>query len=120
MGLGAKVLLISKIGILVVGFLALKALAVSKLALLLAGFSTLQRLLGGGGLGSLGGKNSWPSGGGSGWNSGGNGWSSGSNVGWASSGTGGSGGYYRSFDTGSAADAHQVAYKAQIPQEISQ
>jgi hypothetical protein len=120
MGLGAKILLITKIGFLLVGFLTLKALAVSKLALLLAGFSALQRLYGGGGLGSLGGKNSWTPGGSSGWSSGGSGWTSGGTGGWASSPTGGASGYYRSFDSGAAGDAHEVAYKAQVPQEISQ
>lgn len=119
MGLGAKILLITKIGIIFVGLLTLKALAVSKLALLLAGFSALQRLFGGG-LGSLGGKNSWAPGGSSGWNSGGSGWNSGGTGGWASSATGGSSGYYRSFDTDAAADAHEMAYKAQVPQEVSQ
>jgi len=119
MGLGAKILLITKIGIIFVGLLTLKALAVSKLALLLAGFSALQRLFGGG-LGSLGGKNSWAPGGSSGWNSGGSGWNSGGTGGWASSATGGSTGYYRSFDTDVAADAHEMAYKAQVPQEVSQ
>jgi len=120
MGLGAKILLISKIGFLLVGLLTLKALAVSKLALLLAGFSTIQRLFGGGGLGSLGGKNSWIPGGNVGWNSGGSGWTTGGTGGWAASPTGGSTGYYRSFDTGAAADAHEMAYKAQVPQEVSQ
>jgi len=119
-GLGAKILLIAKIGILLVGFLSLKALAVSKLALLLAGFSAVQRLFGGGGLGSLGGKNSWTPGGSSGWNTGGSGWNSGGPGAWSSSPTGGSAGYYRSFDAGAADDAHEMAYKAQVPQEVSQ
>lgn len=120
MGLGAKMFIFTKIGLLLVGLLTLKALAVSKLALLLAAFGSMQRLFGGGGLGSLGGKNSWTPGGSSGWNSGTSGWTSGSNAGWSSSGTGGSTGYYRSFDTGVAADAHEMAYKAQAPQEVSQ
>lgn len=121
LGLTAKLLLVSKIGLLVVGFLALKALVVSKLALLLAGFGAFQRLLGGGGLGSLGGKTSWTTGGGSGqWNTGGSGWTGGNTGGWSVSGSGGSPGYYRSFDTGAPVDAHEMAYKAQVPQEVSQ
>jgi hypothetical protein len=119
MGLGAKILLITKIGLLLVAFLTLKALAVSKLALLLAGFSALQRLFGGGGL-SLGGKNSWTPAGSSGWNSGGNGWTSAGTGGWAAPATGGSAGYYRSLDASAADDAHEMAYKAQVPQEVSQ
>ena len=123
LGLGAKIFLITKIGIIFVGLLTLKALAVSKLALLLAGFNALQSLFGGG-LGSLGGKNSWAPGGNSGWNSGGNSWTSGGTGGWASSPTAGSTGYYRSFDTDAAADAHahahEMAYKAQVPQEVNQ
>jgi hypothetical protein len=122
MGLGAKLLLIVPIGIAIVGFLAVKALLVSKLALLLAGFLTIQKLLGGGGLGALGGgKNGWSSGGGTGWNTSGSGWSNAGPAGWSTSGSGASSGYYRSFDTNApAADAHQMAYKAQVPQEISQ
>jgi hypothetical protein len=117
LGVGAKILLISKIGLLAVGLLTLKALAISKLALLLAGFNAIQKLFGGGGLGSLGGK--WSSGG-SGWNSGGSGWSNSPSGGWSASGTGGSTGYYRSFDNGAAVDAHDMAYQAQVPQKVSQ
>jgi hypothetical protein len=121
MGLGAKMFLITKIGFLLVGFLTLKALVVSKLALILAGFSALQRLYGGSGLGAPGaGKTSWAPAAGPGWSSGGSGWTSAGTGGWASSPTGGSSGYYRSFDTGAAGDAHEMAYKAQVPQEISQ
>jgi hypothetical protein len=121
MGLGAKMLLVVPIGIAIVGFLAIKALIVSKLALLLAGFITLQKLFGGGGLGSFGnGKNGWPSGGGAAWNGGGSGWNSAGTGGWSTSGSGASAGYYRSFDTNAPADAHQLAYKAQAPQEVSQ
>jgi hypothetical protein len=120
MGLGAKMLLIVPLGIAIVGFLAVKALIVSKLALLLAGFIALQKLFGGG-LGSLGGgKNGWSSGGGAGWNGGGSGWSSAGTGGWSTSGSGASAGYYRSFDTNAPVDAHQLAYKAQTPQEASQ
>jgi hypothetical protein len=122
MGLGAKMLLTVPIGIAIVGFLAVKALIVSKLALLLAGFVALQKLLGGGGLGSFGGgKNGWSSGVGSGWNAGGSGWSNGGTGGWSTSGSGASSGYYRSFDTNARVDdAHELAYKAQVPQEVSQ
>jgi hypothetical protein len=121
LGIGAKLLLVIPIGIAIVGFLAIKALLVSKLALLLAGFLALQKLLGGGGLGSLGGKNGWPAGGSSGWNTGGSGWSNAApSSSWSTSGSGSSSGYYRSFDSGAAVDAHQMAYKAQVPKEISQ
>jgi uncharacterized membrane protein YgcG len=119
LGVGAKILIISKLALLAVGLLTLKALAVSKLALLLAGFTALQKVLGGGGLGSFGGKNSF-SGGSSGWNSGGSGYTSGVSAGFGSSGSGGSASYYRSFDAGSAADAHEMAYQAQAPQAVSQ
>lgn len=121
MGLGAKLLLTVPIGIAIVGFLAIKALIVSKLALLLAGFVAVQKLLGGGGLGSFGGgKNGWSSGVGSGWNTGGSGWSGAGTGGWSTSGSGASSGYYRSFDTNAPVDAHQLAYKAQAAHEISQ
>jgi hypothetical protein len=121
LGIGAKLLLIIPIGIAIVGFLAVKALVVSKLALLIAGFTALQKLLGGGGLGAFGGgKNGWSTGGGSGWNSGGSGWSNAATGGWSTSGSGASTGYYRSFDSRAPVDAHHMAYKAQVPQEVSQ
>jgi hypothetical protein len=118
LGVGAKILILSKLALLAVGLLTLKALAVSKLALLLAGFTALQKVLGGGGLGSFGGKNSFT--GGSGFNAGGSGWSSGISAGYGSSGSGASSSYYRSFDAGPAVDAHEMAYQAQAPQEVSQ
>lgn len=121
MGIGAKLLLVVPIGIAIVGFLAIKALLVSKLALLIAGFIALQKLLGGGGLGALGGgKNGWSTGGSSGWNTGGSGWSGAGTGGWSTSGSAASSGYYRSFDSSAPVDAHQIAYKAQVPQEVSQ
>ncbi|KAJ4450974.1 hypothetical protein ANN_02409 [Periplaneta americana] len=121
LGVAAKLFLIVPLGIGLVGFLAIKALLVSKLALIIAGVIALQKLFSGGGFGGWGGgKNGWSTGGGSGWNSGavGSGWNSGNSAGWSTSGSGASSaGYYRSFDTN---DAHQMAYKAQAPQEIHQ
>ena len=121
MGIGAKLALIVPLGIGLVGFLAVKALLVSKVALILAGVIALQKLFGGGGLGGWsGGKNGLSTG--SGWSSGASlgGWNSGNTGGWSTSGSGAaSAGYYRSFDGSSPVDAHQLAYKAQVPQEVS-
>ncbi|PSN49205.1 hypothetical protein C0J52_16940 [Blattella germanica] len=120
MGVAAKLALVIPLGLGLIGFLALKALLVSKVALILAGVVALQKLFGGGGLGGLGGgKNGWSSGGNSGWSTGGvgGGWSNGgASGGWSTSGSGGSSaGYYRSFDASAPVDAHDMAYKAQIP-----
>ena len=126
LGIGAKLALVVPLGIGLVGFLAIKALLVSKVALILAGIIAVQKLFGGGGLGGWSsGKNGWPSSGSSGWSSGGSlgggGWNSGSSGGWSTSGSGAAAsGYYRSFDGSSQVDAHQLAYKAQAPQEVSQ
>jgi hypothetical protein len=114
-GIGAVLLLLAPVGIFIVGFLAVKALAVSKIALLIAGFVALQKLLGSGFGGFGGGKNGWSTGG-SGWNSIGSGWNSASPGGWSTSASGASSGYYRSFDSSAPVDAHQMAYKAQVPQ----
>ncbi|XP_063229137.1 uncharacterized protein LOC134534585 [Bacillus rossius redtenbacheri] len=114
MGIGLKLMALLPIGLGVIGLLAAKALLVSKVALILAGVLAAQKLLGsGGGLSGLGSAAGWASG-----NSGG-GWSSSppaaAAAGWASSGPGSSS-YYRSFDADAAASAHDIAYKAQAPQ----
>ncbi|XP_067007007.1 uncharacterized protein [Anabrus simplex] len=117
LGIGAKLLLLIPAGIGLIGLIAVKAFFVSKLALLIAGAIAIQKLLGGGGLGGFG-KNSLGSGGSGGWSSGGSAGYSGAGYGtggW-STGSGSSGGWSRSLDD---ADAHQMAFKAQIPQQQS-
>nr|CAD7394518.1 unnamed protein product [Timema cristinae] len=109
LGIGVKLFALIPAGIGLVGIIAAKALIISKLALILAGIIAIQKFFGGGGM------SGWNSGGGaaSGWSSPSTGgWSSGgSSGGWGTSGSGSSP-VYRSFG---GADAHEMAYKAQLP-----
>ncbi|CAG2055471.1 unnamed protein product [Timema podura] len=109
LGIGLKLFALIPAGIGLVGIIAAKALIISKLALILAGIIAIQKFFGGGGM------SGWNSGGGaaSGWSSPSTGgWSSGgSSGGWGTSGSGSSP-VYRSFG---GADAHEMAYMAQLP-----